>query len=117
MITERYDYTPIKRKQIDGKRTGIFGSGVLDWHANLNGPTRADGVALQGWSHCEGTSTTWLNTTKVLNTVSMHSRAESKIPVTLALSTMRLAHQKARFPTRPIVFPSSVHHSVFICIF
>lgn len=62
-----YPVQRVAHKQIDGKRTGIFGSGVLDWHANLNGPTRADGVALQGWSHCEGTSTTWLNTTKVLS--------------------------------------------------
>jgi len=62
-----YPVQRVAHRQIDGKRTGIFGSGVLDWHANLNGPTRADGVALQGWTHCEGTSTTWLNTTKVLN--------------------------------------------------
>ena len=60
-----YPVQRVAHKQIDGKRTGIFGSGVLDWHANLNGPTRADGVALQGWTNCEGTSTTWLNTTKV----------------------------------------------------
>ena len=60
-----YPVQRVAHKQIDGKRTGIFGSGVLDWHANLNGPTRADGVALQGWTNCEETSTTWLNTTKV----------------------------------------------------
>jgi alpha-ketoglutarate-dependent taurine dioxygenase len=60
-----YPVQRVAHKQIDGKRTGIFGSGVLDWHANLNGPTRADGVALQGWTDCEKTSTTWLNTTKV----------------------------------------------------
>jgi len=60
-----YPVQRVAHKRINGKRTGIFGSGILDWHANLNGPTRADGVALQGWTHCEGTSTTWLNTTKV----------------------------------------------------
>jgi alpha-ketoglutarate-dependent taurine dioxygenase len=60
-----YPVQRVAHKQIDGKRTGIFGSGVLDWHANLNGPTRADAVALQGWTNCESTSTTWLNTTKV----------------------------------------------------
>ena len=31
----------------DEQWTGIFGSGTLDWHCNLNGPDRADGVALQ----------------------------------------------------------------------
>jgi alpha-ketoglutarate-dependent taurine dioxygenase len=60
---------PVQRvtgKKVDGNYSGIFGTGILDWHANLNGLTRADGVALQGYKDCEGTSTTWLNTAKVL---------------------------------------------------
>jgi len=58
---------PVQRvtgKKIDGKKSGIFGSGILDWHANLNGLDRADGVALQGYQDCENTSTTWLNLAK-----------------------------------------------------
>lgn len=46
--------------------TGIFPVGKLDWHANLNGPTRADGVALQGYRGVEGTITSWLNTSVAL---------------------------------------------------
>tara|TARA_B110000967_G_scaffold56838_1_gene58254 strand:+ start:805 stop:1707 length:903 start_codon:yes stop_codon:yes gene_type:complete len=46
--------------------TGIFPVGKLDWHANLNGPGRADGVALQGIKGVEGTVTSWLNTAKAL---------------------------------------------------
>ena len=64
------DTYPVQRvsgKKIDGKRTGIFGSGILDWHANLNGLTRADGVALQGYEHCSGTSTTFLNTAEAFD--------------------------------------------------
>ena len=55
---------PVQRvtgKKSNGKFTGIFSTGKLDWHANLNGPDRADGVALQGWAGCEGTSTSFLN--------------------------------------------------------
>tara|TARA_B100000085_G_C18421977_1_gene463088 strand:- start:90 stop:905 length:816 start_codon:yes stop_codon:yes gene_type:complete len=48
------------------KWTGIFGSGTLDWHCNLNGPSRADGVALQALEGCEGTVTSWLDTSKAL---------------------------------------------------
>ena len=58
---ETYPVQRVSGKKIDGKRTGIFGSGVLDWHANLNGLDRADGVALQGYEYCSGTSTTFLN--------------------------------------------------------
>lgn len=47
--------------------SGIFGQGILDWHANLNGLDRADGVALQGWEGCEGTSTSFLNTNLAYN--------------------------------------------------
>jgi len=51
----------------DGESTGIFGIGRLDWHANLNGPDRADGVALQGIKGVEGTVTSWLNTSLALH--------------------------------------------------
>lgn len=53
----------------DGESTGIFGIGKLDWHANLNGPDRADGVALQGIKGVEGTVTSWLNTSLALHTM------------------------------------------------
>jgi len=65
MWTNAKNVYPVQRvtgKKVDGKRSGIFGSGVLDWHANLNGLNRADGVALQGYEHCKNTSTSFLNT-------------------------------------------------------
>jgi taurine dioxygenase len=59
--------TPVQRvtgEKINGNFTGIFPTGILDWHSNLNAPTHTDGVALQGYKNCEGTSTTWLNLAK-----------------------------------------------------
>jgi len=35
------------KKTKDGQFTGIFPLGKLDWHCNLNGPDRADGVAFK----------------------------------------------------------------------
>lgn len=64
---------PVQRvtgKKINNKHTGIFGTGTLDWHANLNGLDRADGVALQGVEHCENTSTLFLNTNLAYNDLS-----------------------------------------------
>lgn len=52
----------VTAKEKDNKPTGIFPKGKLDWHANLNGPDRADGVALQGYAGVEGTVTSWLDT-------------------------------------------------------
>lgn len=49
-------------KKTNGEFNGIFPLGKLDWHCNLNGPDRADGVALQGIKGVEGTRTSWLNT-------------------------------------------------------
>ena len=58
---------PVQRvtgKKINGKLTGIFGTGKLDWHCNMNGPDRARGVALQGVTPAvRGTSTSWMDTT------------------------------------------------------
>lgn len=48
----------------NGVRTGIFGTGTLDWHSNVNGPTRARGVGLQGIVGVSNTSTSWMDTTK-----------------------------------------------------
>ena len=59
---EKYPVQRVTGKKIKGQRTGIFGTGILDWHANLNGLDRADGVALQGWKDCKNTSTSFLNT-------------------------------------------------------
>jgi alpha-ketoglutarate-dependent taurine dioxygenase len=53
-------------KTENGKFGGIFPTGELKWHANLNGPTRADGVALQAIDGTEGTETHWLNTAQAL---------------------------------------------------
>lgn len=60
---------PVQRvtgEKKEGEYTGIFPVGKLEWHANLNGPTRADGVALQGYRGVEGTVTSWLNTSVAL---------------------------------------------------
>jgi hypothetical protein len=59
------DSMPVQRVTGEKKGeefTGIFPVGELDWHANLNGPTRADGVALQGIRDVAGTVTSWINT-------------------------------------------------------
>ena len=63
------DQYPIQRvtgKKKNGAVTGIFGSGKLDWHSNMNGPfNRARGVSLQGVSKgILGTSTSFLDTAK-----------------------------------------------------
>ena len=61
----KVDTYPVQRvtgEKRNGNYTGIFPRGELKWHANLNGPTRADGVGLQGIRGVEGTSTSWLNT-------------------------------------------------------
>jgi alpha-ketoglutarate-dependent taurine dioxygenase len=50
------------KKTKEGQHYGIFPLGKLDWHCNLNGPDRADGVALQGIRGVEGTRTSWMNT-------------------------------------------------------
>jgi alpha-ketoglutarate-dependent taurine dioxygenase len=66
---ENPEFYPVQRvtgKKINNKHTGIFGTGTLDWHANLNGLDRADGVALQGVRDCENTSTLFLNTNLAL---------------------------------------------------
>jgi alpha-ketoglutarate-dependent taurine dioxygenase len=66
---EDFNTYPIQRvtgMKKHGEWTGIFGSGKLDWHCNLNGLDRADGVALQALEGCENTVTSWLNTANAL---------------------------------------------------
>jgi alpha-ketoglutarate-dependent taurine dioxygenase len=54
-----------------GEDSGIFGSGKLDWHSNMNGHfNRAPGVALQGIEGVVGTSTSWMDTTKAYEDLS-----------------------------------------------
>ena len=53
---------PVTGEKKEGEYIGIFPTGLLDWHCNLNGPDRADGVALQGIKGVDGTRTSWLNT-------------------------------------------------------
>lgn len=60
---------PVQRvtgEKRNGEFTGIFPLGKLDWHCNLNGPDRADGVALQAIKGVEGTRTSWNNTALAL---------------------------------------------------
>lgn len=59
---ETYPVQRVTGQKVNGKSSGIFGEGILDWHSNLNGLDRADGVALQGYKGVENTSTTWVNT-------------------------------------------------------
>lgn len=63
---ENFPVQRVTGEQKEGEYTGIFPVGKLDWHSNLNGPTRADGVALQGIHGVEGTTTSWLNTSVAL---------------------------------------------------
>lgn len=74
---------PVQRvtgEKKDDEYTGIFPVGKLDWHSNLNGPNRADGVALQGIRGVEGTVTSWVNTALALKEMSseLRSRIENK---------------------------------------
>jgi len=65
----RVDTMPVQRVTGEKKAdnyTGIFPVGELGWHANLNGPKRADGVALQGVRDVAGTVTSWINTAEVI---------------------------------------------------
>ena len=67
----------------EGKRTGIFGQGKLDWHSNMNGPfNRARGVSLQGVSPgIIGTSTSFMDTTLAYEAMSdaLKKRCENVI--------------------------------------
>ena len=53
-----------------GVSTGIFGTGTLSWHSNLNHPKNAAGVALQAIQGVEDTSTSFMDTTAVYNEMS-----------------------------------------------
>lgn len=75
---------PVQRvtgKKINNEDTGIFGTGILDWHCNINGVTWAPGVALQGVSGVEGSFTSWMDTTKAYADLSqeLKDRCESVI--------------------------------------
>lgn len=75
---ELYPVQRVTGKKINNKHTGIFGTGTLDWHANLNGLDRADGVALQGVRDCENTSTLFLNTNLALRDLDLDIREKIK---------------------------------------
>ena len=68
------------KKSKDGEFNGIFPLGKLDWHCNLNGPDRADGVALQGIKGVEGTQTSWMNTAIALQEMpeELYARVKGK---------------------------------------
>ena len=67
-------------KKVNGKFNGIFPLGKLDWHCNLNGPDRADGVALQGIKGVKNTRTSWLNTALALKEIpdELYKKIENK---------------------------------------
>lgn len=59
------DSYPVQRvtgQVVDGKVSGIFGTGILDWHSDLNRYDIGDGVALQAYSGVKNSSTIFLNT-------------------------------------------------------
>lgn len=68
------DKFPVQRvtgEKKQGQVTGIFGSGTLDWHCNMNSAENANGVALQGVSPgVVGTSTSFMDTTKAYEAMS-----------------------------------------------
>lgn len=58
---------PIQRvsgKKVNNVESGIFPKKRLDWHSNLNGPTRADGVGLYGAEPVPGAVTVVLNSVR-----------------------------------------------------
>lgn len=64
---------PVQRvtgKKVKDQDSGIFGSGILDWHCNINGVSWAPGVGLQAIAGVEGTYTSWMNTTMAYDDLS-----------------------------------------------
>lgn len=68
----------VTAQEKDNKPTGIFPKGKLDWHANLNGPDRADGVALQAYAGVEGTVTSWLDTAQAYKAMPQYLKDKIK---------------------------------------
>jgi alpha-ketoglutarate-dependent taurine dioxygenase len=64
--TKSFPVQRVTGEKKNGEFTGIFPLGKLDWHCNLNGPDRADGVAIQGIKGVVGTRTSWNNTALAL---------------------------------------------------
>lgn len=62
----------------EGKSTGIFGSGILDWHSNMHHKNNAAGVALQAIDSVDGTSTSFLDTTVVYKDMSNEMKNRCK---------------------------------------
>lgn len=62
---------PVQRvnssRENNGVFRGVFQGKRLDWHSNLNNVNHADGVAIQGYEHCEGTRTDFNNTVIAYN--------------------------------------------------
>lgn len=64
---EPKDQYPVQRvtgQKIKDKFSGIFATGTLDWHSDMNRYDIGDGTALQGYKGCKNTSTVFLNTNK-----------------------------------------------------
>lgn len=68
-LKENYPVQRVTGMKKNKNFTGIFATGILDWHSNLNSPySGGDGVALQAWDeNCIGTSTSFLNTNLAYN--------------------------------------------------
>ena len=62
------DLYPVQRvtgKKENGKFSGIFATGILDWHSDMNRFDIGDGTALQAYK-VDNTSTVFLNTAKAV---------------------------------------------------
>lgn len=68
---EKFPVQRVTGMKIKGMPTGIFGTGVLDWHCNINGISWAPGVGLQAVQGVEGTQTSWMDTTRAYDDLSI----------------------------------------------
>lgn len=111
--TTIYPVQRVTAEKKDNKYTGIFPIGKLDWHSNLNGPDRADGVALQGIRGVEGTVTSWLNTAVAL--AEMPKDLKDKIENTFCSYTYNM-EKWADIPEEQLKFMKSNPSSYYMKI-
>ena len=111
--TTIYPVQRVTAEKKDNKYTGIFPVGKLDWHSNLNGPDRADGVALQGIRGVEGTVTSWLNTAVAL--AEMPKDLKDKIENTFCSYTYNM-EKWADIPEEQLKFMKSNPSSYYMKI-
>ena len=63
-LDKMYPVQRVTGQKINDQFTGIFATGTLDWHSDMNRHDVGDGTALQGYSGCKNTSTLLLSTNK-----------------------------------------------------